>query len=101
MSLEAGGAPVVLQRDLGTPSAVQGFEVFGSPLSGAQLTAPIVGTVLMQAGTRSAQYILVAIVGSTFWVKVAGTWRQAMPWIKVSGVWKVSTPYIKVGGVWK
>ena len=49
----------------------------------------------------------VPIVGATpstssiFWIKVAGTWKQAITWIKVSGVWKQTTPYIKVGGVWK
>jgi hypothetical protein len=37
----------------------------------------------------------------TMWIKVAGTWRQAIPFIKVSSTWKQATPFIKVSGTWK
>lgn len=35
------------------------------------------------------------------YVKVAGTWRNAIVYVKVAGVWKMATPYVKVAGVWK
>jgi hypothetical protein len=37
----------------------------------------------------------------TFWIKVAGIWKQAVAYIKISGTWRLATPYIKVSGVWK
>jgi hypothetical protein len=36
-----------------------------------------------------------------FWLKVAGTWKEAVTWIKVLGVWKQATPKTKVAGVWQ
>jgi hypothetical protein len=36
-----------------------------------------------------------------FWLKVAGTWREAITWIKISGIWKQATPKIKIAGIWK
>jgi hypothetical protein len=49
----------------------------------------------------------VPIVGSApstssiFWIKVSGTWKEAITWIKVSGVWKQAIAYVKVSGAWK
>jgi hypothetical protein len=36
-----------------------------------------------------------------FWLKVAGTWREAITWIKVLGVWKQADPKIKIAGIWR
>jgi hypothetical protein len=36
-----------------------------------------------------------------FWIKVSGTWREAITWIKVLGVWKQADPKIKIAGIWR
>jgi hypothetical protein len=35
------------------------------------------------------------------WIKISGTWREAITWIKISGIWKQATPKTKVAGVWQ
>jgi hypothetical protein len=37
----------------------------------------------------------------TFWIKVAGIYKQAIVYIKIAGVWKTATPFINVTGTWK
>ena len=66
MSLQAGGAPAILQRDLGTPAAIQGAQAFGSAIYGPQLAAPLSGAVLMLAQDGAANFPLTAagITGS-------------------------------------
>lgn len=58
MSLQAGGAPAILQRDLGTPAAIQGAQAFGSAIYGPQLASPLSGAVLMLAQDGAANYPL-------------------------------------------
>jgi hypothetical protein len=36
-----------------------------------------------------------------FWIKISGTWKEAITWIKVLGIWKQATPKIKVAGMWQ
>jgi hypothetical protein len=36
-----------------------------------------------------------------FWLKVSGTWKEAITWIKVLGVWKQADPKIKIAGIWR
>lgn len=50
MGLRAGGGPLVLRRDLGTPGPIQGQRAFGAALYGARLASPVAGTVRMRAG---------------------------------------------------
>lgn len=66
MSLQAGGAPAILQRDLGTPAAIQGAQAFGSAIYGPQLALPLSGAVLMLAQDGAANFPLTAagITGS-------------------------------------
>lgn len=66
MSLQAGGAPAILQRDLGTPAAIQGARAFGSAIYGPQLASPLSGAVLMLAQDGAANFPLttVGITGS-------------------------------------
>ena len=66
MSLQAGGAPAILQRDLGTPAAIQGAQAFGSAIYGPQLASPLSGAVLMLAQDGAANFPLTAagITGS-------------------------------------
>lgn len=37
---------------------------------------------------------------SSFWVKVAGVWKQATTFIKVSGSWKSAVPYFRDASNW-
>lgn len=60
MSLQAGGAPAILQRDLGTPAAIQGAQAFGSAVYGPQLASPLSGVVLMLAQDGAANFPLTA-----------------------------------------
>jgi hypothetical protein len=41
------------------------------------------------------------VYGNTFWVKIAGVWKQATGFIKVAGSWKSFEPKIKSGGTWQ
>jgi hypothetical protein len=35
------------------------------------------------------------------WIKISGTWREAITWIKISGIWKQADPKIKIAGTWR
>jgi hypothetical protein len=71
MSLQAGGAPAILQRDLGTPAAIQGAQAFGSAIYGPQLAAPLSGVVFMLAQDGAANFPLTA-GGPTYTLLAAG-----------------------------
>lgn len=62
MALLAGGAPAQLAKDKGTAGAVQGELAFGSPISGARLSAALPFSALFQAGDGEAQLAQVASV---------------------------------------
>lgn len=99
--LNAGGAPMQMVRDLGTPGAVQGFRA-AEITQGPRLAAALAFNYLVQAASRAAQTAQsVAPSATKFWIKVSGVWKEAVAHLKVSGVWKVATPAIKVSGVWK
>jgi hypothetical protein len=38
--------------------------------------------------------------GNTFFIKIAGAWKQATGFVKVAGSWKPFSPKIKIGGQW-
>jgi hypothetical protein len=45
--------------------------------------------------------IVASAPSNKFWLKVAGTWKEAITWIKVLGVWKQADPKIKIAGIWR
>lgn len=95
LQLTFGGGETILVRDKGTANAVQGFVTSEITLGANDAALP--STFIFQL----YQAPLVAFVGSKFWIKISGTWREAITWIKVSGVWKQATPFIKDAGTWK
>jgi len=36
-----------------------------------------------------------------YWVKIAGTWREAIPWVKKGSTWEPSDAFVKDTGTWK
>ena len=38
---------------------------------------------------------------TSWWQRVAGSWKPGVLWHRVGGVWKVVTPWQRVSGVWK
>lgn len=72
-------------------------------LSGLSSTVP---SLEYQAGSEWPSLYAAAFFGEPevlekFWIRVAGTWRQAAAFIRVSGVWKSATAFIRVASVWK
>ena len=55
MSLEAGSNSVLLQKNIGSPGAVQNQLVYHSPIDGAKLTAPLLGSILIEVGDGAAE----------------------------------------------
>jgi hypothetical protein len=92
-----GGGAMIIQRDLGTPTPVQGFRT-DTITYGGRLSIPQFGYVRMQVGDGSSQSRSPA---TTLWLNVLGVWKQVTTWINVSGVWKTATWFINVAGVWK
>lgn len=100
MSLNAGGGPAQLVRNVGSPNSVQGFLATG-PISGPRLASALSAVVKMLGADGAAQISAAAAAAVTVWLKVGGLWKQTTPFIKVSGTWKQATPNIKVAGIWK
>lgn len=36
-----------------------------------------------------------------FWIKIAGTWKQAVAFVKISGNWQQIQPKINISGIWR
>jgi hypothetical protein len=99
--LNAGGAPMQMVRDLGTPGVVQGFRT-NEPTQGPRLSVGLAFNYLFQAATRAMQLAqMVTPVANQFWLKVAGVWKETTTYIRVSGTWRIATPKIKILGTWR
>jgi hypothetical protein len=96
--LTFGGGEVVLVRDTGTANAVQGFVTDEITLGANDIALP--SNFIFQLYSY-IQAPLIVFAGSKFWIKISGTWREAITWINVSGVWKQATPFVKDVGIWK
>lgn len=98
LQLTFGGGEVMLVRDTGTPNAVQGFVSEETVVSRNVTALP---TNFLFQKYEYVQFSFTDILGTKFWIKVSGVWKEAIPWIKVSGVWKEAIAWIKVAGTWR
>ena len=100
MTLRASGAPARLRRAVGTSGAASGLRGGFSAARGARLSTTLPTTFRIRAGGGAARFSIVQAL-TNFFVKVAGSWKQATAYIKIGGVWKQASPKINISGTWK
>ena len=75
------------------------FYFVGEAGEGVTITANV-GGVDIPVATQTATFAAPALLGSTLYFKVGGTWKQAMLYRK-GGAWKNAPAKFKAGGIWK
>ena len=77
------------------------FYFVGEAGEGVTITAKV-GGVSGAVAVQTVTFAAPALLGSTIYLKVGGTWKQATSvYVKISGAWKDAPVKIKVGGSWK
>jgi hypothetical protein len=75
------------------------FYFVGEAGEGVTITANV-GGVDIPVATQTATFAAPALLGSTLYFKVGGTWKQATLYRK-GGNWKNALAKFKAGGAWK
>lgn len=75
------------------------FYFVGEAGEGVTITANVGGVDILVA-TQTATFAAPALLGSTLYFKVGGTWKQATLYRK-GGTWKNALAEFKAGGTWK
>lgn len=75
------------------------FYFVGEAGEGVTITANV-GGVDIPVDTQTATFAAPALLGSTLYFKVGGTWKQATLYRK-GGTWKNALAEFKAGGTWK
>ena len=75
------------------------FYFVGEAGEGVTITAKV-GGVGAAVAVQTATFTAPALLGSTLYFKVGGTWKQATLYRK-GGVWKNALTKFKAGGIWK
>lgn len=75
------------------------FYFVGEAGEGVTITANVCG-VDIPVATQTATFAAPALLGSTLYFKVGGTWKQATLYRK-GGTWKNALAEFKAGGTWK
>ena len=75
------------------------FYFVGEAGEGVTITANV-GGVDIPVDTHTATFAAPALLGSTLYFKVGGTWKQATLYRK-GGTWKNALAEFKAGGTWK
>lgn len=75
------------------------FYFVGEAGEGVTITANV-GGVDIPVATQTATFAAPALLGSTLYFKVGGTWKQATLYRK-GGTWKNALAEFKAGGTWK
>ena len=75
------------------------FYFVGDAGEGVTITAKV-GGVGAAVAVQTATFAAPALLGSTLYFKVGGTWKQATLYHKV-GTWKNALAEFKAGGTWK
>lgn len=75
------------------------FYFVGEAGEGVTITANV-GGVDIPVATQTATFAAPALLGSTLYFKVGGTWKQATLYRK-GGTWKNALAKFKAGGTWK
>ena len=75
------------------------FYFVGEAGDGVNITIKV-GCVGNVVAVQTATFTAPALLGSTIYFKVGGTWKQTTPYHKV-GTWKNALAEFKTGGIWK
>lgn len=75
------------------------FYFVGEAGEGVTITANV-GGVDIPVATQTATFTAPALLGSTLYFKVGGTWKQTTLYSK-GGTWKNALAKFKTGGAWK
>lgn len=75
------------------------FYFAGDAGEGVNITAKV-GGVGAAVAVQTATFTAPALLGSTLYFKVGGTWKQATLYRK-GGTWKNALAEFKAGGIWK
>ena len=75
------------------------FYFVGEAGEGVTIAAKV-GCVNNVVGVQTATFTAPALLGSTLYFKVGGTWKQATLYRK-GGAWKNALAKFKAGGIWK
>ena len=74
----------------------------GEAAAGASITVTVGRQADSTGDMKASTFAAPALLGSTVYIKVGGTWKQAASvYIRVSGAWKDALAKINIGGSWK
>lgn len=98
---DIGGVTGTADTSFGVSKGTKTFYFVGEAGEGVTITAKV-GGVGAAVAVQTATFSAPALLGSTIYLKVGGTWKQATSvYVKISGAWKDALAKIKVGGSWK
>lgn len=96
---DVGGVAGTEDTSFGVTKGTTTFYFVGEAGEGVTITANV-GGVDAAVAVQTATFTAPALLGSTLYFKVVGTWKQAALYRK-GGTWKNALAEFKAGGTWK
>lgn len=96
---DVGGVTGTEDTSFGVTKGTTTFYFVGEAGDGVTITANV-GGVDAAVAVQTATFTAPALLGSTVYFKVGGTWKQATLYRK-GGAWKNASAKFKAGGIWK
>ena len=96
---DIGGVTGTENTSFGVTKGTATFYFVGEAGDGVTITANV-GGVDAAVAVQTATFTAPALLGSTLYFKVGGTWKQATLYRK-GGAWKNALAKFKAGGTWK
>lgn len=96
---DVGGVTGTEDTSFGVTKGTTTFYFVGEAGEGVTITANV-GGVDIPVATQTATFTAPALLGSTLYFKVGGTWKQTTLYRK-GGAWKNALAEFKTGGTWK
>ena len=96
---DIGGVTGTENTSFGVTKGTTTFYFVGEAGEGVTITANV-GGVDAAVAVQTATFTAPALLGSTLYFKVGGTWKQATLYRK-GGTWKNALAKFKTGGTWK
>ena len=96
---DIGGVTGTADTSFDVSKGTTTFYFVGEAGEGVNITAKV-GAVNNVVDVQTATFTAPALLGSTLYFKVGGTWKQATLYCK-GGTWKNALAKFKAGGIWK
>nr|DAZ60338.1 MAG TPA: hypothetical protein [Caudoviricetes sp.] len=96
---DVGGVAGTEDTSFGVTKGTTTFYFVGEAGEGVTITVKV-GGVDAAVAVQTATFTAPALLGSTLYFKVGGTWKQATLYRK-GGTWKNALAKFKAGGTWK